>query len=81
MLKLLGPALAVMTAGALAGCNTMTDYAYRVPAGPNPPPPPGYRVECTSTPGIAYPLFHDFSTGCRQIIAPVEERVVVHAKG
>lgn len=77
---LLGPALAAVAAG-LAGCNTMTDYAYRVPAGPNPPPPPGYRVECTSTPTFGNWLFNDYTTGCRQIIPPVEERVVVRAKG
>jgi hypothetical protein len=76
----LGPVLAVLGVG-LAGCNTMTDYAYRVPAGPNPPPPPGYRVECTSTPTIGNWLFNDYTTGCRQIISPVQERVVVRAKG
>jgi hypothetical protein len=77
---LLGSALVAIAAG-LAGCNTMTDDAYRVPAGPNPPPPPGYRVECTSTPSLGFLFFNDYTTGCRQIIPPVEERVVVRAKG
>jgi hypothetical protein len=77
---LLGSAFVAIAAG-LAGCNTMTDDAYRVPAGPNPPPPPGYRVECTSTPSLGFLFFNDYTTGCRQIIPPVEERVVVRAKG
>jgi hypothetical protein len=77
---LLGPALGAVAA-TLAGCNTMTDYAYRVPAGPNPPPPPGYRVECTSVPAVGNWFTNEYKTGCRQIIVPVEERVVVHAKG
>jgi hypothetical protein len=76
---LLGLALAALAA-TLAGCNTSTDYAYRVPAGPNPPPPPGYRVECTSLPAIGNWFTNEYTTGCRQII-PVEERVVVRAKG
>lgn len=80
MRVLFGAALVAIAAG-LAGCNTMTDYAYRVPAGPNPPPPPGYRVECTSTPSLTYWAFNDFTTGCRQIIPPVQERVVIRAKG
>jgi hypothetical protein len=77
---LLGPALVAIAAG-LAGCNTMTDDAYRVPAGPNPPPPPGYRVECTSTPSLGNWFFNDYTTGCRQIIPPVQEQVVIRAKG
>jgi hypothetical protein len=77
---LLGLALAAVGA-TLGGCNTSTDYAYRVPAGPNPPPPPGYRVECTSLPAVGNWFTNEYTTGCRQIIAPVEERVVVGAKG
>jgi hypothetical protein len=76
----LGLALAA-AALALAGCNTSTDYAYRVPAGPNPPPPPGYRVECTSVPAIGNWLTNEYKTGCRQIMAPVEEHVLVRARG
>jgi|tagenome__1003787_1003787.scaffolds.fasta_scaffold19625945_1 hypothetical protein len=77
---LLGPVLAAV-ALTLASCNTSTDYAYRVPAGPNPPPPPGYRVECTSLPAIGNWFTNQYSTGCRQLIAPAEEHVLVRAKG
>jgi hypothetical protein len=81
MSKLLRAGFALLAAATLAGCNTMTDYAYRVPAGPNPPPPPGYHVECTSTPGVAWWFFNDFHTGCRQIIPPVQSQTVIRARG
>jgi hypothetical protein len=81
MLRFLAAAMAVTAAGALAGCNTMTATAYQVPAGPNPPPPPGYRVECTSTHLPIWPDGSYFATGCQQILAPTRSDVVIRARG
>jgi hypothetical protein len=80
MRNFLGLALSAATI-AVAGCTTSTDYAYRVPAGPNPPPPSGYRVECTSVPAIGNWITNEYKTGCRQIMAPVDQNVVVRARG
>jgi hypothetical protein len=81
MLKRLGAVLAVVAAGSVAGCNTSTDTPYLVTGGPNPAPQAGYKVDCTSTPGIFYPAFHDFSTSCRQIVPPVRSQTVIRARG
>ena len=60
----------------LGGCST-THFA-GIAQSPNPPPPPGYRVVCESTPTI----LTSYTTDCVPVQARViEERVVVRAKG
>ena len=72
--------IAAASFAALSGCAAYpvsTDDPYPVYGNPvNPTPAPGYRVECRTVPGIAYPLFNDFYSGCRQIIGP-DGRVIV----
>ncbi len=46
-----------------------------VASSPNPPPPPGYRAVCSSTPL----LLNAFITGCTPVQA--EQVTVVQAKG
>jgi hypothetical protein len=44
---------------------------------PIPQPPPGYAVRCSSTPFV----LNGYLTHCTPGLKPVEERVVVRAKG
>ena len=44
---------------------------------PIPQPPPGYAVRCSSTPFI----LNGYITHCTPGLKPVEERVIVRAKG
>jgi hypothetical protein len=70
---------------ALSGCAISpltTDHPYPTYGNPvNPTPVPGYRVVCRSAPEIGYPLFHNFTTACRQVIVPGSEQVVVRVRG
>lgn len=72
---------ALSVACSLAACNTTTDTAYFVEGGPNPAPPPGYRVECTSVPDVTYIAVRSFGTGCRQIIPSQEPPTVLRSRG
>jgi hypothetical protein len=75
MLKLLA---VLAAAGALAGCVSSTDYAYPVTGDPvNPTPARGYRVQCRSVPTIPNLFGDDHVTGCRQIIGPARDVIVV----
>lgn len=72
-------ALGFAACAMLGACSTTPKVI--AAADPNPRPPPGYRVECVSRPGILYPVFHDFYSHCAPALGPFEERVVVRAKG
>jgi hypothetical protein len=60
----------------LGACST--SHVGGVALSPNPAPPPGYRVVCSSVPTI----LNGYTTFCTPVLAPaIEKRVVVRAKG
>ena len=73
----------VKTASALALASPVlgacsTSHIGGMALSPNPAPPPGYRVVCSSVPTI----LNGYNTYCQPILGPViEERVIVQAKG
>ena len=79
MSRLSSALVAVGVAGALGACAPMSQLGYAVPGGPNPPPPPGYRVECTAQPDPTYFLWPSYRSGCQQIIPDAQP--VVRARG
>ena len=48
-----------------------------VASGPNPLPPPGYRLACNSWPLI----FNAYTSRCDPVVVPVEHRTVVRVRG
>lgn len=77
-------ALLAVGAAALGGCvSHASGDPYPVTSNvPNPEPVPGYRVECRTGPMPVASLFDTVdTTGCRQIIPPVPDQVVVRARG
>jgi hypothetical protein len=78
MRQLLKAVTLLAAASLLSACLPLSGvYTYN----PNPVPPPGYKVVCSSFPGILYPLFHDVYSNCTPVIAPEEQVVVVRSKG
>ena len=68
-------ALAVASSG-LGACST--SHVAGVAQSPNPAPPPGYRVVCSSVPTV----LNGYTTSCTPVQAPViERRTVIRAKG
>ena len=60
----------------LGACNTVNPIVYRDPI---PPPPPGYRVVCSSFPLI---VTYHYISDCTPVGPPVRERrMTVRAKG
>ena len=77
MSKILGAGLALIAAAGLAGCATSGSALNT--ASPNPPPPPGYHVQCSTSYGVAWQFFHDAYTDCQPVIAPAQ--TVIRARG
>jgi hypothetical protein len=59
-----------------AGCSLPPNLV--VARDPIPPPPPDYKVVCSS---VTVPPFKDVVSHCRPAPAKVETRTVVRAKG
>ena len=77
-------ALLATASSVLAGCVSHgSGDPYPVTSNlPNPEPVPGYRVECRSGPVPVVSFFDTvYTTGCRQIIPPEGDPVVVRARG
>ena len=72
--KLMVASLAALSA---AACSRPPNLV--VAHDPIPPPPPGYRAICSSSPTI----FYGFVSTCLPVQAPavIEERTVVRSKG
>jgi hypothetical protein len=61
---------------ALGACST--SHTGGVAQSPNPAPPPGYRVACTSVPTI----LNGYTTYCEPVLSPViDERIILRTKG
>lgn len=76
MRRFLKTASALALASLLGACST--SHIGGVALSPNPAPPPGYRVVCSSFPTV----LNGYTTYCQPVIGPViEERVIVQAKG
>jgi hypothetical protein len=67
----------------LGACGT--SHFSGVAQSPNPAPPPGYRVVCSTSPTLLLyvpTLLDPYRSNCEPVQAPViERRVVVQAKG
>lgn len=70
----------LLLSASLAGCASDARYA-AADAGPNPRPPPGYRVVCSTFPGVTNPFFASYYASCQPVLDPVPRRAVVRAKG
>jgi hypothetical protein len=77
MSKMIAGGFALLAAAGLAGCASSGSAKYVTT--PNPPPPPGYRVECTTSYGIAWRFFYDVDSDCQPVLAPPQ--IVIRARG
>ena len=75
--------LALAAPSGLGACGT--SHFSDVAQSPNPAPPPGYRVVCSTSPILLLyvpTLLDPYRSNCEPVQAPViEQRVVVQAKG